>query len=171
MSRSLALLLLAAAMAACTTHERSAADTAGSTTAAASVTATGASAAVPAGSSASAAAGGAAIRITSPANGDTVGPTVKVTVETQGVTLEKANGSHVAGHGHFHLFVDTTVTMGSTPIPPTGKKIIHVGSGANEVTLTGLAAGPHRIIAVLGYGDHVVMNGAKQDTIQIFVKR
>jgi len=109
--------------------------------------------------------------IQTPAEGDTVGADVKVTLGAQGVTIEKATGIRVEGIGHHHLFLDEAPTAADVPIPPASPTRVHLGTGSTEHTFTGVAPGPHRIIAVVAYGDHVPMGGVKADTINIVVRK
>ena len=111
----------------------------------------------------------AAVMITSPAKGATTGKDVVVTLHSQGVTIAKADGKKVEGVGHHHLFLDTTPTPDNAVIPPNSAKIVHIGTGDSTYTFKGLAAGPHRIIAVIGYGDHTPMLG-RTDTVDFTVK-
>ena len=112
----------------------------------------------------------AAVRITSPANGATTGTDVVVTLRAQGVTIAKADGAKVPGVGHHHLFLDTAPTPDNIPIPPTSAKIVHIGTGDSTFTFKGLASGQHRIIAVIGYGDHSPMPGGR-DSVTFVVKK
>lgn len=109
------------------------------------------------------------VAITSPAKGATTGKDVTVTLHAEGVTIAKADGKKVEGVGHYHLFLDTIPTADNTVIPPTTKKIVHIGTGDSTFTFKGLAAGPHRIIAVIGYGDHTPMP-TRRDTVDFTVK-
>jgi hypothetical protein len=111
----------------------------------------------------------AGVTITSPAKGATTGKDVTVTLHAQGVTMAKADGKKVEGIGHYHLFLDTIPTPDNAPIPPTNKKIVHIGTGDSTFTFKGLSAGPHTIIAVIGYGDHSPMPG-RRDTVNFTVK-
>ena len=111
----------------------------------------------------------AAVIITSPAKGATTGKDVTVTLRSQGVTIAKADGKKVEGVGHHHLFLDTIPTPDNAVIPPNTRKIVHIGTGDSTYTFKGLAAGPHRIIAVIGYGDHTPMLG-KTDTVDFTVQ-
>jgi len=72
--------------------------------------------------------------------------------------------------GHHHLFLDTIPTADNTPIPPNSAKIVHIGSGDSSYTFKALTPGPHRIIAVIGYGDHSPMSAAR-DTVTFVVKK
>ena len=119
--------------------------------------------------SATPAAPNAGVTITSPARGATTGKDVTVIMHAQGVTIAKADGKKVDGIGHFHLFLDTIPTPDNVAIPPTSKKIVHIGAGDSTYTFKGLSAGPHTIIAVIGYGDHTPMPD-RRDTVNFTVK-
>ncbi len=109
--------------------------------------------------------------IVSPKEGDTTGTDVTVVLAKEGpVAIAKASGAKTEGEGHYHLFLDTTVTAEGQVIPPATKHIIHIGTGDSTYTFKGLAPGQHEIVAVLGYGDHSVM-AAKQGTVHIVVKK
>ena len=110
-----------------------------------------------------------AVMITSPAKGATAGKDVTVTLRSEGVTISKADGKKVEGVGHYHIFLDTAPSADNVPIPPTTAKIIHIGSGDSTFTFKNLPAGQHRIIAVLGYGDHTPMP-AGRDTVTFTVR-
>src|SRR5689334_6773016 len=120
-------------------------------------------------STAAAAPTNAGVMFMSPAKGSTTGTDVTVSLMGQGVTIAKADGSKTPGVGHYHLFLDTIPTPDDKPIPPTSAKIVHLGSGDSTYTFKGLSAGEHRLIAVLGYGDHTPMPG-KRDTVTFTVK-
>jgi len=118
------------------------------------------------------------VEILSPANGDTVGPDFRVALGATGVTIELANNLHEDGRGHHHLFLNADVTGPDVAIPPNAPatppvtaQIVHIGTGASEHTFTGVAPGPHRIIAVIAYGDHKPMAGTATDTVNVVVRR
>ena len=111
----------------------------------------------------------AAVTITSPADGATTGRDVTVRLHAEGVTIAKSDGAKVEGVGHYHLFLDTMPTPNGTVIPPTTKQVVHIGSGDSTFTFKGLTPGQHRIIAVIGYGDHSAMPGTR-DTVNVVVK-
>ena len=110
------------------------------------------------------------VTITSPAKGATTGTDVRVTLHATGVTIAKADGKKVENVGHYHLFLDTIPTADNVPIPPTSAKIIHIGTGDSTFTFKALAPGQHRIIAVIGYGDHSPMPVGR-DTVTFTVKK
>jgi hypothetical protein len=112
----------------------------------------------------------AGVTIVSPAEGDTTGADVTVVMRAEGVTIEKASGARAEGVGHYHLFVDTIATADMQVIPPTTKQTIHIGTGDSTFTLTGLAPGPHEVVAVIGYGDHAAMP-SRRDTVRFVVRR
>ena len=112
----------------------------------------------------------AAVRIVSPAEGDSTGHDVTVVLTKEGVTIAKADGAQVEGTGHFHLFLDTIPSADGAAIPPNSKNTVHIGTGDSTYTFKGLAAGPHEIIAVIGYGNHFPM-AARRDTVKFVVKR
>ena len=116
-----------------------------------------------------AAAPAAGVTITSPAEGATTGRDVTVSLRAEGVQIAKADGARVEGVGHYHLFLDTIPTTDSVAIPPNTSKIVHIGTGDSTYTFKGVPAGPHRIIAVIGYGNHVPMAG-RRDTVNFTVK-
>jgi len=109
--------------------------------------------------------------IVKPAEGDSTGHDVTVQLSNKNVTIAKSDGAKVEGTGHYHLFLDTIPTMDTLPIPPATKQIVHIGTGDSTYTFKGVAAGPHRIIAVIGYGNHVPMASAVTDTVNFVVKK
>jgi len=162
--RQAVLLTLAAsvAIAACTSDKQSAADSSHS-----APTAGSSAAASPNSSPASSSSG---VTIVAPGRGATTGRDVTVTLRSQGVTIAKADGKKTEVVGHYHLFLDTIPTADNTVIPPTSQKIVHIGTGDSTYTFKGLPAGPHTIIAVIGYGDHTPMPG-RRDTVNFTVKQ
>jgi len=108
--------------------------------------------------------------ILQPANGDTVGREVRVVLGAEGVEVVAADGQRVAGLGHHHLFIDADLPPADAAIPAGVPGVVHIGTGAGEWTLSGLAPGEHRIIAVLAYGSHVPMEGVATDTVRVVVR-
>ena len=109
------------------------------------------------------------VEILEPADGDTVGPDVRIVLHTEGVVVEPAQGERVPGRGHHHIFVDAEVTPTSEPIPKQVEGIVHLGTGASQFTVRGRTPGEHRLIAVLAYGDHVPMERVATDTVTVWV--
>lgn len=130
---------------------------------------TTAAAPAPAVAPAAPAAPAVAVNIVSPAEGDSTGADVKVVLNEQGAKIEKAAGTKVDGVGHYHLFLDTADVADGTVIPANSKHVAHIGTGDSTYTFKGLAAGPHQIIAVIGFGDHSAMP-EKRDTVNFVVK-
>jgi hypothetical protein len=112
----------------------------------------------------------AAVTIISPAEGDSTGPDVTVVLGKENVTIEKASGTKAEGVGHYHLFLDTAAVEDGVVIPPNSPHTVHIGTGDSTYTFKGLAAGPHEIIAVIGYGDHSAMP-ERRDTVRFVVKK
>jgi len=108
--------------------------------------------------------------ILQPADGDTVGAEVRVVLGAEGVDVVAADGQPTPGRGHHHLFIDTDPTPAGSVIPAGVPGIVHLGTGAGESTVSGLAPGEHRIVAVLAYGNHVPMEGVATDTIRVVVR-
>lgn len=113
---------------------------------------------------------GPRVEIVSPRNGAIVGSSVLVTLRASpGLRVVPADGQRRAGEGHHHIFVDMDPPPRDSIIG-TGRRIYHVGSGADTVTLTGLAPGSHRLIAVFAYGDHLPLAEVATDTVRIVVR-
>jgi hypothetical protein len=111
------------------------------------------------------------VEIVAPADGDTVvGPEVEVVLRAVGVRVAPALGERVEGEGHHHLFVDTEVTPPGDTIPKDVPGIVHLGTGAERFVVKDLAPGPHRIVAVFAWGDHVPIPDVAPDTVRIVVQ-
>lgn len=96
--------------------------------------------------------GGVSLSIISPAAGAVVrGDTADLRLALSGITLVKADGDTSGRTGHFHVFIDKA-PVAPGEIIPTGPGIVH--SATNPVQLTGLSAGDHTLIVVLGDGVH-----------------
>jgi hypothetical protein len=111
----------------------------------------------------------ARVEIVSPASGDSVTAPVTVELAAQGVEVVPANGLVEEGKGHHHLVLDVDLPPLDAPMP-VGGGVFHMGTGAQTYVLDSLAPGPHRIIAVLAYGNHVPMTGIAMDTVRIEVR-
>ncbi len=111
-----------------------------------------------------------AVQILSPADGDSVSLPFTLTLGATGVEVVAATGQRETGKGHHHLVIDADAPENDTlPLgqPPA---VIHLGTGATERALDSLPPGPHRIIAVFAWGDHVPMAGVKRDTVTVVVR-
>ena len=110
------------------------------------------------------------VRIVEPKEGVTVsGTTVHVKLEAWGVEIAPA-AEHRAGTAHHHLFLDTDLTAPEMAIPVGTPGIVHLGKGQTEYTFEGLAAGPHRLIALLADPNHVPLKPLVTDTVRFTVK-
>ncbi len=110
-----------------------------------------------------------AVRIVSPADGDSVSLPFTVTLEAMGVEVVAATGTSEPGKGHHHLIIDGDTPPDSLPLA-AAPVVIHMGDASTSRTLDSLSAGPHRIIAVFAGGDHVPMTTVKRDTITVIVR-
>jgi hypothetical protein len=155
-----ASVLALAALTACGGKKDAAADSAAAAAAAPAAAPTPAAPAAPT----------AAVRIVSPAENDSTGHDVTVTLTKEGVTIAKADGAQVEGTGHYHLFLDTIPSADGAAIPPNSKNTVHIGTGDSTYTFKGLTPGQHEIIAVIGYGNHFPM-AARRDTVRFVVKK
>jgi len=119
---------------------------------------------------AAAAAEAPSVQILSPAEGDSVSLPFTVTLGATGVDVVVATGQREPGKGHHHLVIDADAAEGDT-VPLGGPpSVIHMGNGATERALDSLPPGPHRIIAVFAWGDHVPMAGVRRDTVTVIVR-
>ena len=117
----------------------------------------------------SGAGGGPSVRIVQPSDGAMVqGGSVLVRLEVSGFTLAPA-GTMEPGTGHHHLMVDAELPAAGLPIPTTPGVHIHMGQAQTEYELTGLAAGEHTVIAVVGDGSHIPLTPFVVDTLRFVV--
>lgn len=108
--------------------------------------------------------------ILGPAEGDSVTLPVTIRLGATGVLVVPATGTREEGKGHHHIIVDGDVPSDTLPIPQP-PMAWHLGTGASEKVLDSLPPGPHRVIAILAWGDHVPMTGVKRDTVTFIVKK
>ena len=113
--------------------------------------------------------GSPSVQIVLPAEGEMVeeGSSVMLTLEVSGLTVAPA-GTMDPGTGHHHLMVDRALPVGGLPIP-TFPGQVHLGQGQMEYELTGLDAGEHMVIAVVGDGSHVPLDPWVVDTVRFVV--
>ena len=110
------------------------------------------------------------VRIVEPADGAMVeGGSVLVTLEVSGLTIAPA-GTMEPGTGHHHLVVDGVLPVGGLPIPTIAGTHVHLGLAQTEYELTGLDAGEHMVIAVVGDGSHIPLDPWVVDTIRFVVE-
>jgi hypothetical protein len=108
--------------------------------------------------------------IMSPADGDSVSLPVTIRLGATGVIVVPATGTREEGKGHHHIILDGDAPSDTLPLPQP-PVAWHLGNGASEKVLDSLPPGPHRVIAILAWGDHVPMTGVKRDTITFIVKK
>lgn len=114
--------------------------------------------------------GAAAVRISQPTAGARVaGGSVLVRLEVSGLTIAPA-GTMDPGTGHHHLVVDAALPAAGAPIPATPGVYIHMGQAQTEYELTGLVAGQHTVIAVVGDGAHIPLSPWVVDTVRFVVE-
>lgn len=109
------------------------------------------------------------VTIASPATGDTTGADVTVVLRAEGITIAPASGVREAGVAHHHLFLDREPPDTGGAIPAE-EGVVHLGKGDSTHAYAGLAPGAHRVIAVLAWGDHVPVEGARRDTVEFVVR-
>lgn len=112
----------------------------------------------------------ASVTIDTPANGDTVrGSAVHITLTARGVELAPA-AEERPGTAHHHLFLDVETGPLDRAIPAGVTGIIHLGRAQTEFHWDSVAAGPHRIIAVLGDSKHVPLVPLATDTVHFVLQ-
>ncbi len=109
------------------------------------------------------------VTITSPAIGDTTGADVTVALRADGITIAPATGTREPGMAHHHLFLDRDPSDDRRAIPSEAG-VVHLGKGDTTHVFSSLTPGPHRVIAVLAWGDHVPVEGAGRDTVDFVVR-
>jgi len=109
------------------------------------------------------------VTIATPTEGETVsGPAVQVTLGVVNVEIAPV-AENRPGAAHSHLFLDVDVTPLDAPVPVGVAGVVHLGGGQLEYRFDSLAAGPHRLIAVLGDNTHVPLSHARADTVNFVV--
>lgn len=109
------------------------------------------------------------VTIVEPADGAELdaGP-VRVVMEVSGLEIVSA-GNMDPGTGHHHLVVNGDVDW-ELPIPNDEGVHYHMGQAETEFTLTDLAPGEHRIIAVVADGVHIPLDPPVSDTITVVIR-
>lgn len=109
------------------------------------------------------------VTIHAPTEGETLpGPAVRVTLGALNVDIAPV-AEQRPGAAHYHLFLDVDVTPLDEPVPQGVGGVVHLGGGQSEFHFDSLAAGPHRLIAVLGDNTHVPLARAHADTVNFIV--
>lgn len=111
----------------------------------------------------------ATVEILAPSPGDTITMPFTLRLAASGVTIAPASGVREEGIGHHHLLINLDPTPDGDPIP-AAEGYVHLGSGVSEYVLDSLPPGEHRIIAILAWGDHVPIEGARRDTVRVVVR-
>ena len=112
----------------------------------------------------------ASVDIVEPADGATVeGSTVTVRLAVSGVRIVQA-GDTTSGTGHHHLYLDADLTPIDQPVPAVPDQIVHMGDGSAEYVFENVAAGEHRLIAVVADGVHVPLDPWVVDTVTFTVR-
>jgi hypothetical protein len=110
------------------------------------------------------------VQIVQPADGAAVQSTVTIVLEVSGGLTIMPAGTMDPGTGHHHLVVDAPVPPAGAPIPTTPGVHIHMGQAQTEYEITGLAAGAHTVIAVVGDGAHMPLTPLVTDTVRFVVQ-
>jgi hypothetical protein len=110
-----------------------------------------------------------AAAIIAPANGDSLNLPVVVQLGSAGIEIVPATGVREEGKAHHHLLVDMDAPSDTLPLPSSPTSI-HLGTGADVHSIDSLAPGSHRIIAMLAWGDHIPVRGARRDTVTFTVR-
>lgn len=114
--------------------------------------------------------GSVSATINSPAEGDTVrGSAVHVALAVSGIELAPAADER-PGTAHHHLFLDVDTGPLDQKIPSGVPGVIHLGRAQTEHHWDSVAAGPHRIIAVLADWQHIPLASAAIDTVRFVVR-
>jgi uncharacterized protein DUF4399 len=114
--------------------------------------------------------GSVSATINSPAEGDTVrGSAVHVALTVSGIELAPAADER-PGTAHHHLFLDVDTGPLDQKIPSGVPGVIHLGRAQTAHHWDSVAAGPHRIIAVLADWQHVPLATAAIDTVRFVVQ-
>jgi hypothetical protein len=112
-------------------------------------------------------ASGPAVEITSPSDGATVkGNVVTLDLTVEDFEIVKADGDTSGKTGHFHVFIDKE-PVGAGEAIDKAPGIVHTTE--DPATISGLTAGEHRLVVVLGNGAHQRVGGA-QDEITVTVE-
>jgi len=110
------------------------------------------------------------VTILEPANAaEIMGSTVNVRLTVAGFPIVQA-GDMTPGTGHHHLYLDADFDDVTVPVPTVPGSVIHMGNGASEYVFENVAAGQHRLIAVVADGAHVPLHPLVVDTVNFTVR-
>jgi len=108
------------------------------------------------------------VTIVTPTGGALVnGSTVTVQLSSSVQILPA--GDLTGGTGHHHLYLDADLTPADQPVPSVPGSIIHMGDGSSSYVFENVAAGEHRLIAVVADGVHVPLQPWVVDTVTFTV--
>ena len=108
----------------------------------------------------------ASVQIVAPAEGDTVGSPVTLTVSALGVEIAAASDA-VEGAAHFHAFVDQEATAEGEVMPQDTEGIFHFGTETYDLELE---PGEHTVTVVLGDNSHVRLADVLEATVTFTVE-
>jgi hypothetical protein len=114
------------------------------------------------------------VKITSPADGATVGPTFTVATQTSGFRpdLSMEGKDNVPGYGHLHVFVDMKMEeMKPGEMMSMAGMVGMPGSNTFPVDLAGWPAGAHTLTVEAVQDDHTDIQGAKPAMIHINLRK
>lgn len=114
------------------------------------------------------------VKITSPADGATVGPKFTVTTQTAGFRPDASmeGKDNVPGYGHLHVFVDMKMEeMKPGEMMSMAGMVGMPGENTFPVDLTGWPAGPHTLTVEAVQNDHTDIQGAKPAMIKINLRK
>jgi hypothetical protein len=114
------------------------------------------------------------VKITSPADGATVGPKFTVTTQTPSFRpdLSMEGKDNVPGYGHLHVFVDMKMEeMKPGEMMSMAGMVGMPGENTFPVDLSGWPAGPHTLTVEAVQDDHTDIPGAKPAMIHINLKK
>lgn len=114
------------------------------------------------------------VKIVSPSDGATVGPKFTVNVEPSSFTpaLDLEGKPNIKGYGHYHVFVDMSMSGGEMPggMMSMAGMVGMPGNNTFPVDLSAWKDGPHHLTIEPVQNDHTEIKGAKPATITINLK-
>jgi hypothetical protein len=93
-----------------------------------------------------------------------------VVVELSSTVRILPAGDLTPATGHHHIYLDADLTSAGVPVPSVPGSIVHMGDGSSTFTFEDVAAGEHRLIAVVADGVHVPLHPWVVDTVTFTVR-